>query len=265
MKRHRYWSGRHVLITGGSSGIGLATTEHLLERGALVTVAALPDSALEKLRVRALPDLVIRATDVTDVDQVAAAVDAGRERHGTIRSLITCAGVTRPGHFDDLPETEFRRQMEVNYFGTLWSVRQALPDLRAHPGGSITCVASAAALLGVFGYSAYSPSKFAVRGLSETLRQECGPMGVSVTCVYPPDVDTPMLAAEQPFKPTELRALSSGTPLPAARVARALVKGTRKGQRIVVPGVATHVLRGAANVLPGALGKMIDRRIARAR
>jgi len=94
--------------------------------------------------------------------------------------------------------------MEVNYFGTAIPIRRALPDLLAVPGATLTCIASAAALVGVFGYGAYSPSKFAVRGLCEVLRQEYKPFGLTVTGVYPPDVDTPMLTGEQRLKPAEL-------------------------------------------------------------
>jgi 3-dehydrosphinganine reductase len=229
-------------------------------------VVALDDAQAEALRQEALPRLVVAPADVTDPDQVTAALEAGREAHGPIRSLITCAGIVRPAYFHDLSDAELRRHMEINYFGTLHAVRHALPDLMARRGATVTCISSAAGLLGVFGYSAYCASKFAVRGLCEVLRQEYKPYGITVTAVYPPDVDTPMLAGEQQLKPPELLALSGGKkPLTAEEVALAMLRGTEAGRFRVVPGARTKALAFAAGALPGIVFRLMDARIAAAR
>lgn len=263
--KRTFWNARHVVVTGGTSGIGLATTELLLAAGARVTVVALDDTMAATLRAAAVPNLLIAPADVTEPAQVTTALQAGRAAHGAIRSLITCAGIVKPGYFHELTDVDLRRHMDVNYFGTLHTIRSALPDLIAAPGGSITCISSAAGLVGVFGYGAYSPTKFAVRGLCEVLRQEYKPHGMTVTAVYPPDVDTPMLAAEQPLKPPELRALSDGaSPLPADTVARALLHGTESGRASVVPGVSAKAVKWAAGAIPGLLARYVDAKIARA-
>lgn len=264
--RTPFWHGRHVVVTGGTSGIGLATTGLLVEAGAHVTVLALDDAQARALRERALPGVLVAPADVTDPDQVAAALDAGRAAHGPIRSVITCAGITKPAYFHEFTDGELRRQMEINYFGTLHTVRRALPDLMAARSGSITCISSAAGLLGVFGYGAYCPSKFAVRGLCEVLRQEYKPYGITVTAVYPPDVDTPMLAGEQSLKPPELLALSNGDrPLTAAQVAQAMLKGTEAGRASVVPDLETKLIKWAVGTAPALFFRIVDRKIARAR
>jgi 3-dehydrosphinganine reductase len=155
--------------------------------------------------------------------------------------------------------------MEVNYFGTLNAVQEVLPDLKRTPNASITLLASAAGFVGVFGYSAYCASKFAVSGLGEVLRQELRPQGVSVTVVSPPDVDTPMLAGEQDLKPPELRALSSGEkPLTAEAVATALLRGTAAHRARVLPDFATRLLRFTSGAVPGLLARYMDRAIRRA-
>jgi 3-dehydrosphinganine reductase len=260
-----YWQGRHVLITGGTSGIGLATVRLLAAAGARVTAVGLADDCARRLADERIDGVLVVTADVRDEGQLHAAFGQGRERSGSIRSLICCAGIVRPGYFTDLSAEEHRRHMEVNYFGVLHAVRDAVADLTAAPGGTITCLSSAAGLLGVFGYSAYCPTKFAVSGLCEVLRQELKPKGVTVTAVYPPDVDTPMLAGETPLKPPELRALSSGeNPLSAERVSRELIAATEAGQARLLPGAGTRLIGLAAGAAPGLLARYMDHRIAQA-
>ena len=86
--------------------------------------------------------------------------------------------------------------MELNYFGTLYPVRAVVPSMIERRQGHLMLVSSAAGIVGVYGYSAYAPAKFAVRGLAETLRAELKPHGIVVGCAYPPDIDTPGLEAE---------------------------------------------------------------------
>jgi len=264
--RTSFWRDRHVVVTGGTSGIGLAVVERLAGAEARVTVLGLDDGCARDLAARKLPGVLVVPTDVTDSDQVVRTLDAARAQNGPIRSLITCAGIVKPGYFEELGDDDLRRHMEVNYFGTLIPIRRALPDLLAAPGATLTCIASAAGLVGVFGYGGYSPSKFAVRGLCEVLRQEYKPLGLTVTAVYPPDVDTPMLTGEQRLKPAELLALSDGShPMTAAAVAAALLDGTEAGRASVVPGVGTKAIRWAAGTTPGLLTRYADAKIAKAR
>jgi 3-dehydrosphinganine reductase len=131
--------------------------------------------------------------------------------------------------------------------------------------GSIVGVSSGAGLVGVFGYSAYSPPKFAVRGLLEVLRCELAPHGIHVGCACPPDTDTPQLAYENQFKPAETAAIS-GTikPLSADRVAASIVRGIDKRQFLIAPDVQTRVLARVAGLVPGALHTMFDRQVRKA-
>ena len=112
-----------------------------------------------------------------------------------------------------------RRPRAVNTCAVRVSARAVVPSMIERRAGSFVGVSSAAGLLGVFGYTAYSPTKFAVRGFLESLRSELLPHGIHVGCSFPPDTDTPQLTDENRYKPKETRAIG-GTikPLSAEQV-----------------------------------------------
>lgn len=255
----------HAIVTGGSSGIGLALTRRLAARGVRVSVLALDDAAMQALHDLAaeLGTLHLEAVDVADREAVNAAVGRCLEVHGPVDLLVTSAGVTRPGHFLDLEDEEFERQLAVNYLGTLWAVRAVAAGMVERRRGSIVAVSSFAGLVGVFGYTAYAPSKFAVRGLIETLRCELAPHGVHVAAVYPTDVDTPMLAGEQPLKPAQTRALSgTAATLTPDAVADAILRGVARGEHRIFCDRSSWWLDRVAAVLPGLTRRIVDRTVA---
>lgn len=257
------FAGKHAVVTGGSSGIGLALTGLLTRAGARVSVLALDDHDLARLAAGPLAGLRTFPVDVTDRRQVFAAVAAAEEAHGPADLLVTCAGVVLPGHFTELDLDEFEREMAVNYFGTLWAIRAAVPAMVRRGSGVVMAVASFAGLLGLFGYTAYCPTKFAVRGLCESLRAELKPRGVHVGCVFPPDTDTPMLAAEVPLKPAEAQASSMIPVMSAEDVARAVLRGAERRAARVYPGRRTPVLARAVMALPGVTAAVNDRDVAK--
>jgi 3-dehydrosphinganine reductase len=152
--------------------------------------------------------------------------------------------------------------MEVDYFGTLHPVRAVAPGMVARGRGSIVAVSSAAGLLGIYGYTAYSPAKFAVRGLVQALRDELHPFGVHVGCVFPPDVDTPQLAEENRWKPAETAAIGGSIkPLTARRVAEAIVRAIERERFAVYPGAATALLAGLGPLAAPVLRRLVDRKV----
>lgn len=258
------FAGRHAIITGGSSGIGLAAVRRLAGVGASVSVLALDDADLAQLNASALEGVRTFPVDVTDRDAVLAAVGQAEQVHGPPDLLVTCAGVVRPGYFTELDVEEFEREMQVNYFGTLWAIRAAVPSMIRRRRGTIMAISSFAGLLGVFGYTAYCPSKYAVRGLCESLRVELKPQGIHVGCVFPPDTDTPMLAAEVPLKPVEAQASSMIPVMSADDVAHALLQGAERHTARVYPGRRTPLLAHLTMALPGVAGAVMDHDVARA-
>lgn len=257
------WQGRHVLVTGGSSGIGRAFARQVLSRGARVSVLALDDDDLAATAVDLGDRGLALPVDVTDADAVAGAVRRAEDALGPCEALVTCAGVAHPGYFERLEPRIFRWTMDVDYFGTLHAMRAVVPGMMGRRRGSVVGISSAAGLVGIFGYSAYAPAKFAVRGLLEVLRNELRPYGIHVGCVCPPDTDTPQLAYENRFKPEETRAIS-GTirPYPADRVAQSIVSGMERGAFLISPDWQTKVIARTAGLARGSWFRFFDHQVA---
>lgn len=257
------WQGRHVVVTGGSSGIGRAFVGQALSRGAHASVLALDDDDLAATAAELGHRGIALAVDVTDADAVAGAVRRAEDALGPCEALLTCAGVAHPGYFERLEPRIFRWTMDVDYFGTLHATRAVVPGMMARRRGSVVGISSAAGLVGIFGYSAYAPAKFAVRGLLEVLRNELRPYGIHVGCVCPPDTDTPQLAYENRIKPDETRAIS-GTikPYTADRVAESIVSGMERGAFLISPDWQTKVIARTAGLARGSWFRFFDHQVA---
>jgi 3-dehydrosphinganine reductase len=135
--------------------------------------------------------------------------------------------------------------MEVNYYGALYVTKAFLPGLIARRSGHIVNVVSTAGFVGIFGYSAYSASKFALRGFSDSLRVEMKSLGIQVSLVCPSDTDTPQYAYEHPLRPVELEGMFSAIgmkPIPAEIVASRILNGIAKKKPIIIPDAETGAL-----------------------
>jgi len=256
-------------VTGGSSGIGLAVAHELVRRGARVSLVARGEERLEKAATELRAEgaqVATAAVDVADRAAVEASFADLRESQGPCDILVASAGLTYPGYFEQLPLQHFRELMEVNYFGMLHAVRAVTPSMIERRTGSIVGISSTAGLIGVFGYSAYGPTKFAVRGLLESLRSELAPHGVHVGCVFPPDTDTPQLSFEEALKPPETVAISGSIkPISAEQVARATVEGIEKGRFWIMADVQTRLLARFGGLGRDLLSWDFDRRVRRVR
>jgi 3-dehydrosphinganine reductase len=208
----------------------------------------------------------VASADVREGKAVRAAIDRLTGRLGPCDILVTAAGAAHPGYFEQLDESVFRDQMDVDYFGTLHAVRAVVPSMMERHGGHLVLVGSTAALIGVFGYSAYAPAKYAVRGLAETLRVELAPHGIVVACAYPPDTKTPGLDRENELKPPEtVRISESIKPREVATVARAIVRGIERDRLVITADVQTAALTRAAGLLGPYVRRTMDRTVRKVR
>ncbi len=184
--------GRVVAITGGSSGIGLACARHLARAGVAVVLGARRISLLEDTRreIQAAGGrAAILQMDVTSEPDVEALVAMAAREFGRLDIMICNAGFGYYGAIDDTPPDVMRRMMDVNYMGTYYGARAALPLFRAQNHGHLLFISSIVGRRGIPFMGGYSATKAAQAGLAESLRAEFYGSPIHVTCVYP--ISTP--------------------------------------------------------------------------
>jgi len=261
MAQNQYWNKKVVLVTGGSSGIGLAAAKQMAAAGAHVWLTARRREVLEAAlteveatrRDRSQLCGIIVA-DVSDPQQAAQAVETVTKSAGAPDAVFNSAGITQPGYIQELSMEVFERLMQVNYFGTVYVTTAALHGMLERGSGHIINISSMAGYLGVFGYSAYGATKYAVTGFSEVLRAEMKSHGIRVSVAFPPDTDTPQLAYEEPFKPAETKAISGNAKaLSAEKVARAILRQAEKGYFMIFPGIDSRLFYLLTSKLPKSL------------
>jgi 3-dehydrosphinganine reductase len=261
MADKNYWYKKVVLVTGGSSGIGLAAAKQLAAAGAQVWLSARHTEALESAlkeveaaRGEGSQTCGIVPADISDSRQAAEVVETVTKLAGAPEVVFNSAGITQPGYIQELSLEVFERLMQVNYFGTVYVTNAVLPSMLERGSGHIINISSMAGYMGVFGYSAYGATKYAVTGFSEALRAEMKPRGVKVSVAFPPDTDTPQLAYEEPFKPAETKAISGNAkPLSAETVARSILRQAEKGQFMIFPGTDSRLFYILTSKLPKSL------------
>ena len=237
----------------------------MVARGAHVSLLARDPARL----ARAAASVGATATASVDVAQPEAlrsAIDSVVAVGGPCDVLVTAAGSSHPGYFEQLDDSVFRDQMEVDYFGTLHAIRAVVPSMIERGRGHVVTISSTAGLIGVFGYSAYGPAKFAVRGLTETLRAELAPHAIVVACAYPPDTRTPGFDAENELKPPETERISAAIkPRDVEHVAQAIVRGIEKDRLVITADAQTAALARGAGLLGPYVRWSMDRVVGKVR
>lgn len=262
MARSRPFLKKKVLITGGSSGIGLASAKALSEEGAEVILAARDQKKLnraaESLKGKASTCIV----DVSDAESVRKLSGDVKRDHGRVDILINSAGIVEPLVLGELPVGSISEILDTDLKGTMITVKEILPLMGA--GGHVVNISSMAGIIGLYGYTAYSAAKFGVLGFSEALRMELKPAGIGVSVVFPPDTATPQLEHENRTKPEELRSISSKIhPIPPDKVASAIMDGIRKERFMIFPDMRSRMTYIAYRLGGPLLRAWMDGRIGR--
>lgn len=232
-KRKHNLNGKHVFITGGSKGIGKSFVIECIKLGANVSIIARDEDVLEQLKIDLLKNHVNRynnlndqkimtvALDVTsDIFSIEKAIEDTESVLGPIYMLVNCAGTSMSARFDDTTVNDFQRMMDINFYGSVKVTKAVVNSMKSklngvecdstsdrasghkdiNDNGVIIFVSSIGGLLGLYGYSAYSGSKFALVGLAECLAMELKSFGIKVCVSFPPDTDTPGFGEENKSK-----------------------------------------------------------------
>jgi NAD(P)-dependent dehydrogenase (short-subunit alcohol dehydrogenase family) len=248
-----------VLITGASGGIGSALAAAFTSNGATVVGTDLAGR-------RADMELDVSNRDATN--QVMRRVVA---EHGRLDIVVANAGIAHAGFAADCDDAIWDRTIDVNIRGAVNTVRAALAVLSERGHGHIVVMSSLAGLVGVPLLAAYSMSKFAVKGLADSIRPEAATRGVGVTVVCPGPIDTSLIDEPSLVPGMSVRRYLSaggGKPMPPSELAAVIVDAVRRNKPLVVPGrpaVVHRIGRWAPGVARRAIAKEMDNELERAR
>jgi NAD(P)-dependent dehydrogenase (short-subunit alcohol dehydrogenase family) len=270
-----FYDGKKVFIVGGSAGIGQAAALQLVRQGAHVFVAARGQQRLDETvelmkAVRRSDQQAVGSVsmDVTDVAAVRAAAETVLSGLGGLDVLVCNSGFATTGCVQSVTDDSFDEMMSVNYRGHVNVVRAFAQHFIDQGSGDICLVSSMLGFMGLYGYSAYSASKFAIVGFAEALRQEMMMSNVRVTLLYPPTTDTPGLKKENESKPAVVWALEAGSgwnkTYSSDEVATVLLKSIQKGRFSNVVGWDSVLIYTLNRYLPGLTRFLADDELKKA-
>lgn len=240
------FSGKLALITGGSSGIGLALGKALADQGASVWLLARRKAQLDAAylevsshRMNPFQKFGILVADVTQEKGLSTILSEFMEQAGIPDYLFNNAGIALPGFVTEMDSQYYRDIMNVNYFGMVNTTKAILPAMMRRSSGYIINISSVFGYLALQGYSAYAASKYAVRGFSDALRLEVRSKGIRVSIVFPDDTDTPQLAEEIKHRPEVVKIIGGDgkNAMSPEKVAADILRGVSRNRYIITPGL----------------------------
>ena len=257
-----------IFISGGSTGIGFELAKLFASKGASVVIFARTKERLE-LAVQELSAKVInngqkfgyRQVDVSKPNEVETVMKDAVQAFGVPDILINCAGRALPDYFENISNDQFHQTMSTNLYGMWYIIKTLVPYMKAK-GGKIVNISSMCGLMGIFGYTDYCASKYAVIGFSEALRSEMKRFNIHVSVVCPPDTDTPGFATENMTKPEETKILSGNAKLMLPKdVAAEIIKGLEKGTKVIIPSADGRMTANFKRLFPNAFESFLDKQL----
>ncbi|MEO8798525.1 MAG: SDR family oxidoreductase [Polyangiaceae bacterium] len=269
--RNRSFGGKVAAITGAASGMGRSLAVLLAKDGCALALSDVDEKGLaETAAMLANVKVTTRRLDVSNGDDVRAWADEVVTDHGKVNLLFNNAGISYGATVKGAPEEEFRRVMDIDFWGVVYGTRAFLPALEASGDGHVINTSSLFGLIGFPGQCAYTSAKFAVRGFTETLRAELEMTGscVSATCVHPGGIKTNIARASKvhpSLADLGVDIANAGADfeknfrVTADDAARAILKGVQKNERRVLIGVDARLMDATQRMFPnnytGIFGK----------
>jgi 3-dehydrosphinganine reductase len=264
--------GKSAIVCGASEGIGLATAKEISLLGGNVCVIARRPEKLEEAvkeieKVRADDSQFVEfiSCDCTNMEKLKPLLEEFVKNHGTPDYLINNVGSAFPDYIENLTLEDYKWHMDLNYYGQLVPTLILLPYLMQAKRGHIGFVSSVAAYIGIVGYTMYTPTKAAILGLADSLRNELSPYKIKISVIFPPDTETATFQRENIKKPEECKVMSErGTLLQPEDVAEPFIEGILKNQFYITPGL-TGFLWWAKRHFPNIINKLTDKELQKAR
>lgn len=248
--------------------MGRALAQRLAKEGANLALVARNEKKLQAVKEALSASckdgqkIEIFSCDVSDNNAVEQTFRKISETFGAPDMLINNAGILKEGRFAELSLSTFRETMDIDFFGVLNCTKAVLPLFMKKGRGRIINISSLGGKMASYGYAAYCSSKFALVGLTDTLRAEMKPHNIKVHLVCPGEFESPMVEELNTYRTAENREVTQTIPvLPLDVVADEIIRGIRKGRYLIIPGFAGRLLEWGSRLSPGISRFIVDYRI----
>jgi short-subunit dehydrogenase len=259
-----------AVVTGAGSGIGRALAQQLAASGSALAIADIDEKGLAETAASLTAKQTALSTHVVDVSNEVAVKSFAEDvvaRHGRVTLLINNAGVALHGTFEEISLDDLRWVMNINFWGVVYGVTYFLPILKQQPRAQIVNLSSVFGMIGPAGQSAYSASKFAVRGFTEAVRHELEGTSVFVSCVHPGGIHTPIAKharlgahASECKRQAAVAFFEKVTPTSPEAAAARILKGVEKREPRVLIGRDARQIDIVQRLRPATYWKIMAKR-----
>jgi 3-dehydrosphinganine reductase len=279
-KPEKIFTGKTAIVAGGSKGIGRAVAKEFVKNGGSVCIIArnkddlnTAANSIEKARFSKGQSVTAISCDTTNLEKLKPLMENFIKKNGVPDYLMNFVGYAYPNYIQDLKLEDFKKNMDINYYGQLVPILILLPYYMKERKGHIVTCSSVLGFMGMMGYATYSPSKFAIWGLTESLRNEMKPYNIRFSILFPPDTDTPGFKKENETKPAEVHIMSeSGGLLSPEKVAEKFMKDLINDKFYIMPGqsrllwtITRHFPNLAHTIMDNELKKAVKKKVKKSK